>query len=301
MYTVLGASGNIGSVITRSLLDKGEKVRVVGRHLGTLQPFLQKGAEPFIADVGDSEALTTAFSGARAAFLMVPPNMAANDYRADQERISDAISSAVKKSGLQYAVNLSSFGAQAPTGTGPIAGLHSSEKKLSAIDRLNVLHLRPGYFFENHLAGLGMIQMMGIFGGAMKADLKFPQIATKDIGAYAANRLLKLDFNGKQTQELLGERDLNMNEVATAISKALNNSELRYVQFLYDQVEQVLTQMGTPLKTAAMMIEMFQGINNGIVTAEEPRTAANTTTTPIETFIKDTFIPAFHQSKAVGA
>jgi uncharacterized protein YbjT (DUF2867 family) len=301
MYTVLGASGNIGSVIAKSLLDKGEKVRIVGRYPGRLQPLVQKGAESFIADVTDPEALSVAFLGARAAFLMVPPNMTSSDYRADQDRISDSIASAVKKSGLQYAVNLSSFGAQAAAGTGPIAGLHNSENKLNAIDRLNVLHLRPAYFFENHLSGIGMIQMMGLFGGAIKTDLKFPQIATKDIGSYAADRLLKLDFNGRQTQELLGERDLSMNDVATVISKSLNNSELRYVQFPYDQVERLLTQMGTPAKTAAMFIEMFQGINEGIVVPEETRTAANTTPASIESFVKDVFIPAFHQSKAVGA
>jgi uncharacterized protein YbjT (DUF2867 family) len=301
MYTVLGASGNIGSVITKSLLDKGEKVRVVGRHAGKLQFFVQKGAESCVAEITDSDALATALSGARAAFLMIPPSMTAMDYRADQELMSDAIAFAVKKSGLQYAVNLSSYGAQAPSGTGPITGLHNLEKKLNAIDKLNVLHLRPAYFFENHLAGIGMIQMMGLFGGAVKADLQIPQIATRDIGAYAADRLLKLDFNGKQTQELLGERDLSMNEVATAIGKALNSNELRYVQFPYDQVEKVLSQMGAPAKTAASMIEMFHGINNGTVAPQEPRARANSTPTSIEVFIKDVFVPAFHQSKAVGA
>lgn len=301
MYTVLGASGNIGSVITKSLLDKGEKVRAVGRHASKLQLFVQKGAESCVAEITDSDALATALLGARAAFLMIPPNMTAMDYRADQELLSDAIAFAVKKSGLQYAVNLSSYGAQAPSGTGPITGLHNFEKKLNAIDKLNVLHLRPAFFFENHLAGISMIQMMGMFGGAVKADLQIPQIATRDIGAYAADRLLKLDFNGKHTQELLGERDLSMNEVATAIGKALNSSELRYVQFPYDQVENVLSQMGAPAKTAATMIEMFHGINNGTVAPQEPRTRANSTPTSIEVFIKDVFVPAFHQSKAVGA
>jgi len=79
---------------------------------------------------------------------MIPPRMTSPDYRADQEKTSDAFSAAAKNSGLQYAVNLSSYGAQAPAGTGPIAGLHNSEKKLNAIDRLNVLYLRAGYFFE---------------------------------------------------------------------------------------------------------------------------------------------------------
>ena len=118
-----------------------------------------------------------------------------------------------------------------------------------------------------------MIQMMGLYGGALKADLQMPMIATRDIGAYAAERLLKLDFNGKQTRNLLGERDLSMNEVAAVIGKALNKPDLRYAQFPYEQVQQVLVQMGTPAKTAAYFIEMFQGINDGIVVATEPRSA----------------------------
>lgn len=300
MYTVLGATGNIGSVIAKTLLDKGEKVRVVGRRAGTLQQFVQKGAEAVVADVTDVDVLTMAFRDSRAAFLMIPPNMTSPDYRADQERIGDSISAAVKASGLQYAVNLSSIAAHEPAGTGPIAGLHSCENKLNAIDKLNVLHLRPAYFIENHLAGLGMIQMMGIYGGALKADMPIAMIATRDIGAFAAERLLKLDFSGKQTRELLGERDLTMNEVAAVMSRTLNKPELRYVQFPYPQVEQVLLQMGTPAKTAALFIEMFDGFNTGICAGLEPRSAANTTPTTIESFIKDVFAPAY-QGKAATA
>jgi uncharacterized protein YbjT (DUF2867 family) len=300
MYTVLGAAGNIGSVISRRLLDKGEKVRVVGRHAAKLHPFVQKGAEPFIGDVSDAETMTRALSGARAAFLMIPPGTSSQDYRADQERTSDALSAAARNAGLQYAVNLSSIGAQVDAGTGPILGQHNSEQKLNAVERLNVLHLRPAYFFENHLSGIAMIRMMGMFGGALRPDLKIPMIATKDIGAFAAERLLKLDFNGKQTQELLGERDLSMNEIAAVLGKALNKPDLLYVQFPYDQVQQVLAQMGTPPKTAAFFIELLRAFNDGIVVPEEPRSEKNTTPTGIETFIKDVFLPAY-QGAAVGA
>jgi uncharacterized protein YbjT (DUF2867 family) len=300
MYTVIGATGHIGSVISKWLLEKGEKVRAVGRHGGKLQTLVLKGAEPMVADVTDTGALSRALDGARAAFLMIPPSMTAADYRAEQEKTSDALSAAVRESGLQYAVNLSSIGAQAPAGTGPILGAHSSEYKLNAVEKLNVLHLRPAYFFENHLAGISMIQMMGLFGGALKPDLKIPMIATKDIGAYAAERLLKLDFNGKQAQELLGERDLSMNDVTAVLGRALNRTDLRYAQFPYDQVQQVLTQMGTPVKTAALFIEMFQGINDDIVVGVEPRSARNTTRTSFETFAREVFVPAY-QGRAVGA
>ena len=121
MYVILGASGNTGSIIANSLLSKGEKVRVIGRDAGRLQRFADKGAEAFTADLSDEAALTKAFSGARAAYLMLPPAKS----REDQERESSAIAKAAKESGLRYAVHLSSYGAQVSEGTGPVAGLHS--------------------------------------------------------------------------------------------------------------------------------------------------------------------------------
>jgi len=150
MYVILGATGNTGSIIADFLLSKGKKVRVVGRDAGRLQRFVRKGAEAFTADLSDAAALTKAFSDARAGYLMLPPITT----REDQERHSDAIARAAKESGLRYAVHLSSYGAQVPEGTGPVAGLHSSEQKLNASSGLNVLHLRPGYFMENNLAAI---------------------------------------------------------------------------------------------------------------------------------------------------
>jgi len=300
MYVVLGATGNTGSVIANSLLLKGEKVRAVGRDQARLQRFVRKGAEAFTANVNDAAALTKAFTSARAAYLMLPPSMTSQDYRADQERESDAIATAVKESGLHYAVNLSSYGAHVPEGTGPIAGLHSAEQKLNAIGGLNVLHLRAGYFMENNLAAIGMIQGMGIFGQALLPELKQPMIATRDIGGYAAQRLLNLDFSGKQTRELLGERDVSMNEATSVIARGTGKPDLRYVQFPYEQVQQVLMQMGIPPKTAALFIEMYKAINAGVVAAQEPRTPENTTPTSFEKFVQDVFVPAYHGKAATA-
>ncbi len=300
MYVVLGATGNTGSIIANSLLTKGERVRVVGRDASRLARFVRKGAEAFTANVTDAAALTKALSGARAAYLMLPPSLTSLDYRADQERESDSIAKAVRESDLRYAVLLSSFGAHVPEGTGPIAGLHSAEQKLNAINGLNVLYLRAGYFMENHLAAIGMIQGMGMFGHALLPDLKIPMIATRDIGDYAAERILKLDFAGKQARELLGERDLTMTEVTAIIARGISKPDLRYVQFPYEQVLQVLMQMGIPPKTAGQFIEMYKAINEGLVAGQEPRSAENTTRTSFETFVQDVFVPAY-QGKAATA
>jgi uncharacterized protein YbjT (DUF2867 family) len=290
MYVILGASGNTGSIIADSLLLRREKVRVVGRYEGRLQRFVRKGAESFTGDVSDAAALTKAFGGARAAYLMLPPAKS----REDQERDSDAIAEAVEESGLRYAVHLSSYGAQVPEGTGPVAGLHSSEQKLSAISGLNVLHLRAAYFMENNLAAIGMIHGMGVFGNALLPDLKLPMIATCDVGDYAAQRLLDLDFSGKQTRELLGERDLSMTEATAVIARGIGKPDLRYEQFPYDQLQQALSQMGVPPKGAALYIEMYKAINAGVLAAQEPRSRENTTQTSFEKFVQDVFAPAYH-------
>jgi uncharacterized protein YbjT (DUF2867 family) len=217
--------------------------------------------------------------------------------REDQERESDAIAKAVKESGLRYAVYLSSYGAQVPEGTGPVAGLHSSEQKLNAIGGLNVLHLRAAYFMENNLAAIGMINGMGLFGNALLPDVKLPMVATRDVGNYAAQRLLDLDFSGKETRELLGERDLSMTETTAVIARGIGQPDLRYQQFPYDQVQQVLMQLGVPPKGAAMYIEMYKAINAGVLVPLEQRSKENTTPTSIEQFVQDVFAAAY-RSKA---
>src|SRR6201987_2837371 len=293
MYVILGASGNTGSIIADSLLSKGKKVRVVGRDAGRLQRFVRQGAEAFTTDMSDAAALTNAFSGARAAYLLLPPITS----REDQERESDAIAKAVTESGLPYAVHLSSYGAHVPEGTGPVTGLHSSEQKLNAIGGLNVLHLRAAYFMENNLAAISMIQEMGIFGHALLPDLRLPMIVTRDVGNYASQRLLDLDFSGKQTRELLGQRDLSMAEATAIIARGIGKPDLRYEQFSYDQVQQVLEQLGMPPKKAAVYIEMFKAINARVLAAQEPRSRENTTPTSFEKFVQDVFAPAY-QAKA---
>ena len=291
VYVILGASGNTGSIVANFLLSKGKKVRVVGRDSGRLQRFVDKGAEAVTADMSDAAALTKAFSGARAAYLLLPPAKS----REDQERESTAIAQAAMESGLRYAVHLTSYGAQVPEGTGPVAGLHSSEEKLNAISGLNVLHLRAAYFMENNLAAISMIQGMGIFGHALLPDLKLPMITTGDVGNYAAQRLLGLDFSGKQTRELLGQRDLSMSEATNIIGRGIGNPDLHYEQFSYDQVQQGLEQTGLTPKKAEVYVEMFKAMNASVLAAQEPRSRENTTPTSFEKFVQDVFVPAYHE------
>jgi uncharacterized protein YbjT (DUF2867 family) len=298
MYVVTGATGHTGSVIAKRLLAQGKKVRVVGRNTQRLSSLVSLGAEPFAADITNKEAVTKAFSGAEAAYVMIPPDLANPDYAAYQDKVTEAIASALETGVLAHVVVLSSFGADEPDKTGPIAGLHRMEERLKRISGLNALYLRAGYFMENTLSQAGVIQQMGATAGPLNADLKVPMIATRDIGTFAAGALLLLDFRGHQTQELLGERDLTMTEVAGIIGRAIGRPELPYHQIGYDQFRGFLVQMGVSQRTADMMVEMAEAQNSGRVRPLEARSQRNTTPTSYEQFVAEEFVPLYQTSFA---
>ncbi len=298
MYVILGASGNTGHVAAENLLAHGQKVRVVGRSAAHLQPLAAKGAEIFVGDITDTSSLTKAFHQAGSAYVMIPPNPTSNDTRGFQERVSDAIAAAAKSAGVKNIVMLSSFGADKTSGTGPVVGLHNMEQKLDQIDGANVLHLRAGYFMENTLPQVGAIRTLGMAAGPVRPDLKLPMIATKDIGAAAADALLRLEFRGRQTQELQGQRDLDYTEATAIIGKAIGKPDLKYIQAPDDQIRANLVRIGMSDSFAGLILEMAAALNSGHMRTLEPRTAKSTTPTKFETFVVETFVPAYQQQAA---
>jgi uncharacterized protein YbjT (DUF2867 family) len=298
MYAVLGASGHTGQVVAKSLLARGQKVRAIGRNPQHLQSLASHGAEVAAADGADSAALTKALQGAAAAYVMIPPNPSTDDYRGFQEKVSDAIAAALKNSGVKHVVVLSSIGADKAVGTGPVVGLHNLEQKINGVDGLNALHLRAGYFMENTLPQAAVVQHTGNVIGPLRPDLKLGMIATHDIGEAAAAALLHLDFQGKQTHELQGHRDLDYTEAAAVIGKAIGRSSLPYIHAPDDQILQALLQMGMSKDFAGLLLEMTGAMNSGHMKALQPRTTANTTPTSFEAFVNEQFVPAYQRQKA---
>jgi uncharacterized protein YbjT (DUF2867 family) len=298
MHVVLGASGNTGRVVAQNLLSHQQKVRVVGRDAAHLQSHAAQGAEIFIADVTDAAALTKAFQNADSAYVMIPPDPTGNDPLAYAERAGDAIATALKNAGVKNVVVLSSFGADKSQGTGPVLGLYKLEQKLNQLDGANILFLRPGYFMENTLPQVNVISTMGFVAGPVRPDLKLPMIATRDIGAFAAEALLRLEFRGKQTQELLGQRDISYNEVAEIIGKAIGKSDLKYKQPSDEQVRQGMVQSGMSAPFVGLILEMAASLNSGYMRPLEPRSSRNTTPTTYENFVAEVFVPAYQQQAA---
>jgi uncharacterized protein YbjT (DUF2867 family) len=300
MIAITGATGNTGSVIAEKLLAAGVKVRVIGRDAGRLARFVAKGAEAFVADAKDAAGLAKAFAGTEAVYAMMPPNMTTTDPRGDQETTSDALARALADARVTHAVVLSSIGADKPAKTGPVVGLHNLEHKLNAVAGLNAVYLRAGYFMENVLPQAGVIKNFGFVGGPLRGDLKVPMVATRDIGAAAAELLRKRDFTSRQARELLGQRDLSYNEAASVIGKAIGNPGLGYMQLLPEQIKPALTGMGMSAQVADLLLELAESLNARHTVALEPRSAVNSTPTSFETFVAEEFVPRF-QGKAATA
>lgn len=298
MFAITGATGNTGRVIAENLLAQGERVRVIGRDSGRLVRFVQKGAEAFVADVTDAAALTRAFEGASAVYAMIPPNLTAADVRAYQETVSDALANALRQASVSHAVVLSSIGADKAEKTGPVVGLHNLEQKLNGIAGLDAVYLRAGYFMENLLAQVEVIRNFGSLGGPLRADLRVPMIATHDIGTAVAGILRRRDFTGKQARELLGQRDLDYREAASVIGKAIGKPDLAYMQLPPQQLKPALIQMGMSTSMADELLEMSDSLNSAYMVALEPRSAQNTTSTSIETFVAEEFVPRFQGRSA---
>jgi uncharacterized protein YbjT (DUF2867 family) len=297
MYVITGATSRTGSVVANYLIEKGQQVRVLGRNAERLTTFADKGADVFVADPADPAALSKAFSGAKAVYVMLQPNYIATstDFRAFQDRIMDAIMPALEKAKIKYVVSLSSWGADKPEGTGPVAGLHQLEQRLNRIAGLNVLHLRPGYFMENTLSQVDNILTRNTAAGPFSPNVKFPFISTHDVGFAAGEALIKLDFLGKQVRELHGSQNLTMLEVAAIIGKAIQHPALTYIQDSQERTRRDLLNLNFSEHIIQLILEVADAMNASHIQMLEPRSADNSTPTSYERFVYETLLPLYKQ------
>ena len=292
VIVVTGATGHVGRELAERLISGGQTVRGVARGVDKLRPLAARGAEVRPGSLDDRAFLTGAFRGAAGVFAMLPPHYSAQDTRAEQKKIAESIVGAIRESGVTQVVSLSSFGAELPDKTGPIAGLHDFEELLDKVAGLSVVHLRAAYFMENHLGSIGLIKSAGINGSAIKPHVAIPMVATRDIAAVAAQYLTKLDFKGRNIRYVLGQKDYTMTEATRILGAAIGKPDLAYVEFAEPDFKKGLIGAGFSPNLADLFAEMSRGLNSGLIKGES-RSKANTTPTTLEEFAETVFEPAF--------
>lgn len=263
-YIVTGSTGNISKPITEALVAAGHEVIVVSSDANKKQTIENLGAKASIGDVNDVAFLTETFTGADAAYIMIPPVWTPEDWPAFMKQIADNYAQAVKDSGLKKVVQLSSIGAHLGYGAGPINGLSYLEKELDKLD-IDVIHLRPSYFYTNLFSIVDLIKNTGMMGSNFgKSDEKFVLVHPSDIAAVAIQHLLGLDFKGKSHQYISSDVR-TFAEIAKVVGAAIGKPELPWIQFSDEDALNGMLGAGLQKTIAEGYLEMGQGINSGIV------------------------------------
>jgi uncharacterized protein YbjT (DUF2867 family) len=220
MIAVMGAAGNVGGKVADRLLREERQVRVLEHHR-KLDGLAARGATVVGGDAVDHGDLRKLFDGAGTALVLLPEDLADPDFTANRSRMSAAIADALAGSDVRHVVVLSTVGAGLADAFGPPAGLRELEQRLSRLEEIDVLVLRSGFYMENLLAALPMVQSQNLNGSAIDPDLPIPMIASRDVAAEAAARLLHRDVAGRQVKLLLGPEDVTMATATRAIGDRL--------------------------------------------------------------------------------
>jgi uncharacterized protein YbjT (DUF2867 family) len=267
MYVVFGANGHTGKVVASTLLDRGEKVRIVARDAAKVSELAARGAEVVTADVENADSVAKALAGAKGAYLLVPPDAGSSDLVGRGRRIVDAYVAALATSPVPHAVVLSSVAAQQPSGTGPIVITHYAEANLPKAKGTTFTFVRAAYFMENILGNVGAMKgdgVLPVFGGG--ESYPFPMIATHDIGIVAADALLAPPKEHAWI-ELSGPKEYSFADAAAIASKLLGR-EVKPLVLPLDALVPTLTQFGISANVAGLYREMNEGLGKGLVVFE---------------------------------
>ncbi len=296
MFVVTGAGGRTGRAAAERLLAQGHPVRAVGRSARRLAGLAERGAEVWEADQTDTAALTDAFRGADGVYAVIQPNYIPDhpDFGAFQDQVAAALTRAVAASGVTRVVGLSSWGAQHAEGTGPVAGLHRFERRLSAVPGVDTLWLRAGYFMENLLDHIDAVRTLRRISAPFDPGLPLPFVATRDIGARAADELADGTWRGTEILELQGERDVSMREATDVIAKAVGADGLAYEQISLAAFHAELRGNGVSAGVADMMAEVGNALNLRHTRMQQPRSSRTSTPTSIERFAEEEFAARYH-------
>ena len=266
MHVVFGATGQTGSAVADALLEKNQSVRVVLRSDKTAAAWRAKGADVAFADLSDLAAMTHAMGNADAVYAMNPPAYSVADMFAVARGIGERYVAAIKNSGAQKVVLLSSIGSQQASGTGNILTTHILETMFGNL-AIPVAFLRASAFLENWSSVAQIAAEQGILPSFyVPLERKIPMVCVADIGRAVA-QAMTADWTGKRIIELHGAADYSPNDVAAAFAAALGR-DVQAVAVPESEWRATMSRFGFSPEAVNRYSEMMSGFNSGHIVFE---------------------------------
>jgi uncharacterized protein YbjT (DUF2867 family) len=260
MFTITGATGQVGGAAARNLADAGHAVRLLvrdpGRFAGTLA-----GAAVAQADLTDRVSLATALDGSRGCFLLLPFDPTGTDIANQQARMVDAITGAVADAAVPHVVMLSSLGAHAADGPDILRWLHALEDGLrSTAAVVSTVRCAPFQERVGEVLTAAHEGVYPVFGDDL--DTPVPLVATGDVGAAVA-ATLQAPPQSNEIIDVLGPA-YSEREVAAAVGKAVGTT-LTITPVPRPAWQETLTSAGLSAEAADLVAELYDAARHGLL------------------------------------
>lgn len=243
MILVTGASGNVGGMVLKKVLESGAPVTAMYRSQADASSAAPK-VRVAIADFADKDSLRRAFAGIDALFLVCSPIPQLVEFE------SNAIAVA-KETGVQNLVLNSALGAG--TWTKSFPKWHTETEHALKSSGLGYSILRPNTFMQNITAFFaGTIQSQDAFYSSTGTS-RISFVDVEDIADVAAALLTREPEN--RIYELNGPEALNYFEVAERISR-VGGRTIHYVDLPMAEQKKALLNNGLPEWTAQALIDL---------------------------------------------
>jgi uncharacterized protein YbjT (DUF2867 family) len=269
MYVIAGVSGRTGAIVAETLLQAGQRVRVVVRDPAKGEKWRARGAEVAVASLEDEPALARALAGATGAYLLSPQDPASPDPITTGWRIAHAVARAIERSAVGHVVLLSSLGAQHAEGTGLALTLHAAEERLAGVGS-SITFLRAACFLENWAAVLGATAG-GKLPTFIRPDQELAMVSVRDVGAVAARALLEAPgADRRNIIELAGPCDYSPRALAAILTRLVGKPVVpEHVPL--EAVVATFIGFGASLAYAEQVRLLYQGIGQGKLAAQGGR------------------------------
>ncbi|HII90982.1 MAG TPA: NAD(P)H-binding protein [Methanosarcina sp.] len=260
MDIILGATGQIGSMLVDNLIKRGQSVRAVVRNGSKAEGLRSKGIEISIADYFDVEALKKAFQGGSLAFLLTPENPESQDFISETKTIINNYREAILASGITKIVGLSSNGAQHESGTGNLMASYMLEHAFSDLE-IEQVFVRPSYYFSNWLGYLELVKEHGILPTFFPPEMKVPMIAPPDVAEFLSE-VMVCKIPKKRIYEITGPHAYSSLDIAKILGEVLNRNVILQ-QVLPEEWESTLIQAGFSKDGAKNLALMTKAVIEG--------------------------------------
>lgn len=259
---VTGSLGHISKPLAQELVQNGHTVIVISSKADKQKEIETLGAAAAIGSLEDTDFLTTTFTGADAAYCMIPPSNYFDqnlDLTAYVLKLANNYTQAIRKSGIKRSVFLSSIGAHLDKGNGIIQVYHKVESMLNNVPDVAITYMRPTSFYYNLYGYVGMIKQG--FIAANYGEDKIIWVSPKDIAAAIADEIVT-PLEGRKVRYVASDERTG-NETAAVLGAAIGKPDLKWTVVPDEQVQSGLEAAGMQPAIAAGLVEMYASARSG--------------------------------------